>query len=101
VAKWDDRGRGVAYAAANTVAGRGIFIDGKQLKRLFLAALVLIYAYLLASNIMPVNYLAKVAGNNACYRYLGFNNGHFLEDVATGEVSVFYIRPLVRVTSCK
>ena len=67
---------------------------------LFLAALVLLYAHLLASNITTPNHPVMIAGKPGCYRYLSYSNGHVVENLETGELSVYYIRRIVRVTSC-
>lgn len=71
------------------------------MKSITLALLVLLYAHLLASNITEPNSLVKVNGKAGCYRYLGYSNGHIVENLESGELSVFYIRKILRVVSCK
>jgi hypothetical protein len=68
---------------------------------LILALLALLYAHLLASNINQPDSLVRIAGEPGCYRYLSYSNGHIVENLDTGELSVYYIRRIVRVTSCK
>ena len=70
------------------------------MKSIILALLALLYAHLLASNITPVNYPVMIQGKPGCYRYLGFDNSHIVENLDTGDLSVYYIRRIVRVKSC-
>jgi hypothetical protein len=65
-----------------------------------LSALMLLYAHLLASNINQPDSLVRISGEPGCYRYLGYSNGHIVENLDTGDLSVYYIRRIVRVNSC-
>jgi len=53
------------------------------------------------SNIQPVDSLVQVTDDEACYKYLGWQNAHILKDMDTGALTSVYTRPIIQVNSCE
>ena len=56
--------------------------------------------WLTLSNVAPQDTPVQLTGSTQCYEYLYYRNGHFLRNLATKEIVIVYIRPIVPVRSC-
>ena len=52
------------------------------------------------SNIQPINSLVKLTNDEACYKYLGWQNGHILRNLDTEQLTSVFIKPIIKVQSC-
>ncbi len=52
------------------------------------------------TNLTPVDSLVKLADTEGCYTYLGWQNGHILKNLDTGELTSVWVKPIIRVQSC-
>ena len=52
------------------------------------------------TNIQPIDSLVKLADDEACYKYLGWQNGHILRNLDTEQLTSVFIKPIMKVQSC-
>ena len=65
-----------------------------------LAGVSLMFSYLLLGNIKRTGEFVMLENDPACYVYLGWSNGHMLQDKDTGALMSVYVQPIASVVPC-